>query len=119
YMSRDENMDFPILKERVLNAFPDFGDDMLRVSGIGEYAVALTGLGSGKKPENFEPALELVAQHGWAFQQHVLSPAEVNFVADTYAKVNEITPIASLHWSLAHVPAIDTATLNKMKEIGV
>ncbi len=32
--------DFPLTRERVLNAFNRFGDDMLRISGIGEFATS-------------------------------------------------------------------------------
>ena len=39
--TQDTQLETPILKERLLNHFAEFGDDMLRVSGIGEQAVAL------------------------------------------------------------------------------
>jgi hypothetical protein len=48
-----------------------------------------------------------------------LSLAEVQFTAQTYEKVNAVTPIADLHWSIAHVPAIDAQTIQSMKAIGV
>lgn len=120
-IEQDKDKDVPLLKQRLLNTFPDYGDDMLRVSGIGEFATNWFGLNwkAGERPGNFEEALQLVAKHGWAFQQHTLSPEEVKFTADTYAKVNEITPIANLHWSIGHVPQIDAKTIEEMKEIGV
>jgi hypothetical protein len=34
----DKTMALPLLTERLLNVFPDFGDDMLWVSGVGEFA---------------------------------------------------------------------------------
>lgn len=120
-IEQDKDKDVPILKQRLLNTFPEFGDNMLRISGIGEFATNWFGLNwrAGERPGNYEEALELIAKHGWAFQQHTLSPEEVKFTADTYAKVNEITPIANLHWSIAHVPHIDAETIDEMKGIGV
>ena len=119
-ISMDKTMALPLLTERLLNVFPDFGDGMLRVSGIGEFASPwFANFAGGQHPENYETALQLVAKHGWTYQQHTLSLAEVQFTAQTYEKVNGVTPIADLHWSIAHVPAIDSQTLQSMKNIGV
>ena len=119
-ISMDKTMALPILTQRLLNVFPDFGDGMLRVSGIGEFASPwFANFAGGQHPENYEAALQLVAKHGWTYQQHTLSLPEVQFTAQTYEKVNAATPIADLHWSIAHVPAIDAQTLQSMKAIGV
>jgi predicted amidohydrolase YtcJ len=119
-ISMDKTMALPLLTERLLNVFPDFGDDMLRVSGIGEFATPwFVNFAGGQRPDNYETALQLVAKHGWTYQQHTLSLAEVQFTAQTYEKVNAVTPVADLHWSIAHVPAIDPQTLQSMKTIGV
>ena len=117
YLSQDTAMDVPILKERLLNAFPNFGDDMLKNTGIGEFAAAWRFQG-GTTPTNYEAALQLVAKYGWAFQQHTLSLNEDQFTASTFEKVNAVTPIADLRWSIGHVPHIDLATLNRLKAIG-
>ena len=117
YLSQDTAADVPILKERMLNAFPGFGDDMLRSTGIGEFAAAWNFRG-GATPSNYETALQMVAKHGWAFQQHTLSLNEDQFTTSTFEKVNAVTPIADLRWSIAHVPKIDLPTLNRLKAIG-
>ena len=116
-LTQDTRPDVPILKQRMLNAFPDFGDDMLKLSGVGEFAAAWRFQG-GATPANYEAALQLVAQHGWAFQQHTLSLNEDKFTTGTFEKVNAVTPIANLHWSIGHVPKIDPPTLDRLKAIG-
>lgn len=119
-LSMDKTAALPILSERLRNVFPDYGDDMLRVSGIGEFASTWFGFfGGGQHPDNYEAALQMVAKRGWPYQQHTLSLAEVQFTAQTYEKVNAVTPLADLRWSIAHVPAIDPQTLQSMKAIGV
>ncbi len=124
YLSQDTAADVPILKERMLNAFPGFGDDMLRSTGVGEFAAAWQfGRGGGRGapaagPANYETALQMVAKHGWAFQQHTLSLNEDQFTTSTFEKVNAVTPIGDLRWSIAHVPKIDLPTLNRLKAIG-
>ena len=108
----------PLLRERLLNSFDGFGDDMLRISGIGEFATAWPLFGKVTPPGNYDAALQLVAKQGWPFQQHSLSLAEDQLTAATFEKVNAITPIADLRWSIAHVPHIDLETVNRFKAIG-
>src|SRR6185436_902508 len=105
------------LKQRLLNNLPAFGDDMLRLSGVGEFATSWPLFGN-PPPTNYDAALQLVAKQGWAFQQHSLSPAEDKLTIDTFEAVNKTTPIASLHWSIAHAPRIDAPTIARFKAIG-
>ncbi|MBV8841505.1 MAG: amidohydrolase family protein [Bryobacterales bacterium] len=117
FLTQDTRPDVPLLRQRLLNSLPDFGDDMIKVSGIGEFAAAWRFQG-GTTPTNYETALQLVAKHGWAFQQHTLSLNEDQFTTGTFEKVNAATPIADLHWAIGHVPKIDRATLDRLKAIG-
>lgn len=119
-LSMDKTIELPILSERLRQVFPGFGNDMLRVSGIGEFATPwFVNFAGGQHPDNYEAALQMIARHGWSYQQHTLSLAEVQFTAQNYQRINAITPLADLHWSIAHVPAVDAQTLQSMKEIGV
>ena len=72
FLSMDQNADVPMTTQRVLNAFSNFGDDMVRSSGIGEFATSWPLFGD-PIPTNYPAALAIVAQRGWAFQQHSLS----------------------------------------------
>ncbi|HTA45219.1 MAG TPA: amidohydrolase family protein [Bryobacteraceae bacterium] len=114
----NDDQAIPLLKERLLNAFPEFGDDMIRVSGVGEFATNWPLFGTVTPPPNYATALKFVAKQGWAFQQHSLSPEEDKLTASTFEAANAITPIASLHWSIAHAPRIDRATLDRLKAVG-
>jgi predicted amidohydrolase YtcJ len=118
FLSMDQGQDFPMARERVLNAFNRFGDDMMRVSGIGEFATSWPLFGPVSTPPNYLGALQFIAAHGWSFQQHSLSLAEDQLTAATFEAVNAVTPIANLRWSVAHVPKIDQSTVNRFKAIG-
>jgi predicted amidohydrolase YtcJ len=118
FLSMDTRPDVPMLKQRMQNTFPDLGDDMLKISGIGEFATQWPLFGAVTPPANYETALQLVAKQGWAFQQHSLSLAEDQLTAATFEKVNAVTPIKDLRWSVAHVPRIDQATINRFKAVG-
>jgi len=118
YLTMDKDNTIPLLTERVLNSFPEFGDDMMRVSGIGEFATNWPLFGTVTPPPNYLTAMQFVAKHGWAFQQHSLSPPEDELTVSTFEAVNATTPIAALHWSIAHAPRIDKAKLDRLKAIG-
>jgi predicted amidohydrolase YtcJ len=117
FLSMDHNPDVPLTTARVLNAFSNFGDDMLKSSGIGEFVTSWPLFGQ-PFPANYVDALKIVAQRGWAFQQHSLSLAEDQFVATAFEQVNAQIPIADLRWSDAHVPSIDLTTINRLKAVG-
>jgi predicted amidohydrolase YtcJ len=117
FLSMDTKPDVPMLRQRLLNSFDGFGDDMLRVSGIGEFATSWPLFGQ-PAPTNYVTALQLVAKQGWPFQQHSLSPAEDQLTIEAFEAVNRTTPIADLRWSIAHVPRIDLPTINRFKALG-
>jgi predicted amidohydrolase YtcJ len=129
----DTDTDVPILKQRLLNNFPLFGDDMMRNSGVGETVVQFPappprapGAGpqgggggfSNKLPDNEEAALQLIAKQGYAYSQHSTALATDKEITDVFEKVNSVTPIANLRWSISHVPKIDEPTLNRLKAMG-
>lgn len=118
FLSMDTRPDVPILAERLRNSFRDFGDGMLKLTGIGEFATQWPLFGRPTPPANYTTALKLVAKEGWPFQQHSLSLAEDQLTASTFEEVNKTTPIANLRWSVAHVPHIDQETVNRLKAIG-
>jgi predicted amidohydrolase YtcJ len=117
FLSMDTRPDVPVLSERLRNQFPQFGDDMLRISGIGEFASSWPLFGQ-PTPTNYVAALSAIAKQGWAFQQHSLSPAENELTISAFEAVNKTTPIASLRWSIAHVGTIDPAAINRVKAMG-
>jgi len=118
FLSMDTRPDVPMLRQRLLNNFKEFGDDMLRLSGVGEFATSWPLFAGASLPANYQTALEFIAKQGWAFQQHSLSPAEDKLTIDTFEAVNKMTPIADLRWSIAHAPRIDAATIARFKAIG-
>jgi hypothetical protein len=117
FLTMDTRPDVPVLSERLRNTFGDFGDGMVKVSGIGEFASQWPLFGQAT-PTNYTAALQAVARAGWAFQQHSLSAAENELTISTFETVNKTTPIKDLRWSLAHVGSIDAAGINRLKAVG-
>ena len=50
FLSMDNTAAVPLTTQRVLNAFSNFGDDMVRSSGIGEFATSWALLGIPSRP---------------------------------------------------------------------
>ena len=117
FLTMDTQPDNPVLAGRLRNNFTGFGDDMLRVSGIGEFATSWPLFGQ-PPPTNYVSALQRIADRGWAFQQHSLSPAENELTVSAFEAVNANTPIADLRWSIAHVGTIDEATIARVRATG-
>ncbi|HLQ76568.1 MAG TPA: amidohydrolase family protein, partial [Terriglobia bacterium] len=107
FLTMDTQPNVPLLNQRLLNMFRDYGDDMMRASGIGEFATNWAVGGAPPTQATYTAALSLIAKQGWAFQQHTLSAAEDELTISTFETVNATTPIAKLRWSIAHVPRID------------
>ena len=105
----DTNMEIPILRERLRNTYPLFGDEMFKVSGVGERVVSLPPLPAGaprgneRTRENEEAALQFVAQQGWTYSEHSLQLATDKEITGVFEKVNAVTPIADLHWSVSRL----------------
>lgn len=103
------------LRQRLNNTFPNFGDSYLKTTGVGEWIAA--GTLTDPLPI-YEAAARLVAQKGWSYDQHSQALEDERAITSVWEKVNATTPISGLRWSLAHVPGIDTATINRLKAIG-
>jgi predicted amidohydrolase YtcJ len=114
FYMQDARPEIRFMTDRLNNVLPDFGDDWLRVSGIGERATAA----NAPAPVQ-EAAARLIARKGWAYDQHANGLDDQKQIISLWEKVNATTPLAALRWCLAHVPGIDMETLNRLKVMGV
>ncbi len=118
FLSMDNAQAIPILSRRLQNSFRDFGDDWLRVSGLGEFITNWPLFGQVVPPSNYPAAVRKAAERGWIYQQHTLSAAEDSVAIDAWEALNASVPIAPLHWSVAHAMTITPASLARLKKLG-
>lgn len=99
-------------EQRLRNSFMGFGDDMLRVVGVGEHLVS--------NPSNpaFAQATKLAALGGWTVEEHSGRPAENQAHIAAYEAANEVAPIAELRWSLTHVQQITPEIAERLNALG-
>lgn len=99
-------------EQRLRNSFMGFGDEMLRVAGVGEHLVS--------NPSNpaFALATRLAAQRGWTVEEHSSSPADNKAHIAAFEAANEVAPITGLRWSLTHVQQISPDIAERLKALG-
>jgi predicted amidohydrolase YtcJ len=128
FLHMEEDLATPELRARLLNAFNDFGDDMVRVLGIGEFTAGNPFVPGSQIWFN---GTRLVAQARWRNENHSLGfPVggipDWKVIIDGWQTVHDETAatpgladgITNLRWVLAHVPFIDTEYLERLKGLG-
>lgn len=98
-------------EQRLRNVFMGFGDDMLRVAGIGENIV------TDSQGPAFVNVAKLSAQRGWTLEQHSSQPAENRAHIAAFEAANEVASIRDLRWSLTHVQQITPEIAQRLKNL--
>jgi predicted amidohydrolase YtcJ len=102
----------PLMRARLANTFPFFGNDMTRTGGIGEHTTF------PYFTETWREATRLVAQAGWRNENHSLSRTDFQQIIQFWEQVNTETPIGDLRWVVSHVPFITPDYLDRLNNIG-
>ena len=119
FYALDMTPEVPYLRARLENQMMNFGDDWLRVSGVGEQIASPYWDDKGKPTPQYVAALKLIAERGWTLQQHAGNLEDEMRMATLWEQVNEKTSLAPLRWTMAHVQGIDRPTLDRLKAMGV
>ncbi len=117
FLSMDTQDAIPILTRRVENAFREFGNDWLKIAGLGEF-ITNWPLFGGPTPSNYPAAVRKAAERGWIYQQHTLSSREDDIAISEWERINTVIPVAPLHWSVAHALTITPQNILRLKAIG-
>ena len=109
----------PELREVLDNRFPDFGDDMVKVAGVGEHIVDWPLESAVPLGEEYYQSTRLLASRGWQLMEHSFNDPNHRARADVWERVNGEFPITDLRWSIDHVNSIEPGTIERMKALGV
>ncbi len=113
----------PCVQGNTVNALSGIGDDLLRIGGVGEEVMNLTG-GIYADPE-YADILLYLAQNEWSFEHHASAPATQEAMVASWERVNAIAPITDLAWRMLHpgggpeAPSSDTLARLKALNAGV
>ena len=100
------------VEQHLRNNFMGFGDDRLRLTGIGEHVV------SNSRGPNFVQVAKLAAEKGWTIEQHSAQTAENQAHIAAFEAANEVASIEDLRWTLTHVQQITPEIAERLKDLG-
>lgn len=110
----------PQLQARLDNVFPEFGDDMLGVVGIGEFTAGASPI-ILQPTETWLNGTRRVAQAGWRNENHSLTRGDYKTIIDGWQQIHDELGgdgISKLQWVVAHVPFIDEQYARKLQALG-
>jgi predicted amidohydrolase YtcJ len=110
----------PELAARLANVFPDFGGDMLKIVGVGEFTAGASPI-IGEATEVWVNGTRRVAAAGWRNENHSLTPTDFPVIIDGWERIHRELPapgIANLRWVLAHAPFITREYVDKLAALG-
>ena len=105
----------------------DFGDDLLRVTGIGELVVSGCHDMEGLAPVDFDrdsrdrllAVSRLVANRGWPMHVHTILDSSIAAVLDAWEAVDADHRVGPLGFTLAHVEDMSVASLGRARALGL
>jgi len=123
FLHMESDQATPELVQRLKNAFPFLGNDMVKTGGIGEFIAAGT---SATSP--FVAAAKRVAAAGWRAEVHSLgrrntptsNPADFELEIMGFEAANLESPgvVRERRWVIAHVPGITQEWIDRLQAIG-
>ena len=110
----------PELAARLANVFPRYGDDLLKIVGIGEFTAGASPI-LAEASEVWRAGTRRVAEAGWRNENHSLTPADFKVIIDEWERLNAALPapgIREQRWVVAHAPFITQEYVDKLKALG-
>ena len=110
----------PQLQARLDNVFPEFGNDMLRITGIGEFTAGTSPI-IFNATEEWLAGTRRVALAGWRNENHSLFGNDYQVIIDGWQQIHEEIGgdgISELGWVLAHAPFLTEEYAFKLKNLG-
>lgn len=100
-----------------------FGDEMLRLNGIGERITFAMNAISGQAPqadlEKYYQIVRWAAQRNLGLTMHWDRDSNVDQLLRVFERVNQEFPIGNLRWTIAHLNDASPGTFERMKALGV
>ena len=110
----------PELVARLKNVFPHYGDDLLKVVGIGEFTAGSSPI-LQEASEVWRNGTRRVAEAGWRNENHSLTQGDFKVIIDEWTRLNASLPppgIRNQRWVVAHAPFITQEYIDKLKALG-
>ena len=115
----DEDADLTQLMGYLDNKWPDYGPEMARIVGIGEWSVGRSLFNEQPLGDAARLAQRRIAERGWTYHQHMHSPEEIDAHLDVWEELNEEFDLAAMRWTPGHLSFITPELIARAKTMGL
>jgi predicted amidohydrolase YtcJ len=112
----DSDPSIPVATARIQNAFPFFGNDLVRTGAAGEFLADIFHYAGGNT--TWMNAGLAAAKAGWRAEVHSITPTDYQSEIAGFEAVNAQVPITGLRWVVAHVPFITADYVARLQALG-
>ena len=110
----------PELRQRLLNQFPDHGDDFVRTYGIGEWGAPVPANTTVANYPVWYEAQRLIAKARWHNENAQFGASTaVEVIVAAYEAIDAEFGIKDLRWGLQHADQATLDQLNRLKALNV
>ena len=115
----DEDAELSQLQDRLDNSFHNFGSDMLKVIGIGEWSVGRSLFNEQPLGDAATDAQHRIAERGWTYHQHLHSPAEIDAHLDVWEALDPEYDLSALRWTAGHMSGATPELIERVVNLGL
>jgi predicted amidohydrolase YtcJ len=115
----DEDADLTQLMGYLDNKWPNYGPEIARVVGIGEWSVGRGLFNEQPLSDAARLAQRRIAERGWTYHQHIHSPAEIDAHLDVWEDLSEEFDIAEMRWTPGHLSGITPELIDRAIDMGL
>ena len=115
----DEDADLTQLMGYLDNKWPNYGPEMAKIVGIGEWSVGRSLFNEQPLGEAARLAQRRIAERGWAYHQHLHTPEEIDAHLDVWEELNEEFDLAGMRWTPGHLSFITPELIQRAKAMGL
>ena len=101
------------------NRWPNYGPDMAKTVGIGEWSVGRARFAERPLGAVARIAQRRIAERGWTYHQHLHTPEEIDAHLDLWEALNREFDLAALRWTPGHLSGITPALIQRIKALGL
>ena len=115
----DEDADLIQLMGYLDNKWPNYGPEMAKIVGIGEWSVGRSLFNEQPLGEAARLAQRRIAERGWTYHQHLHTPEEIDAHLDVWEELNEEFDLAAMRWTPGHLSFITPELIERAKAMGL
>ncbi len=115
----DEDAELTQLMGYLNNKWPDYGPDMAKIVGIGEWSVGRSLFNEQPLGDAARLAQRRIAERGWTYHQHIHSPAEIDAHLDVWDELAADYDIAAMRWTPGHLSGITPELVERAVDMGL